>query len=332
MARRMARARRGRTVIVTGGSAGVGRAVALACAARGDRVGLIARGRSGLDDAVAEIVAAGGTAAAAPADIADADALAFAADALEARLGPVDVWVNAAMLTVFARVVDIAPAELRRVTEVTYLGNAHGVMEALRRMRGRDRGVIVQIGSSLAYRGIPLQAAYCGAKHAIRGFVDSLRTELAHDGSRIAVTMVHIPAVNTPQFDWARTRTGRLPRPVAPVYQPEAIAAHVLAAIDRPRREVWVGWTTPAVIGADMVAPGLLDRYLAATALDGQGRPRPTPPDRPDNLFAPVAGLHRTRGSFGPESADRALAVTGATARLAGLGTAALLARAGARR
>ncbi len=316
----------GRTVVITGGSAGVGRAVALACARRGDRVGLIARSRTGLDDAAREIGRQGGTAFAAPADIADPDALERAADAIEAALGPIDVWVNAAMVTVFSKVRDLTPEELRRVTEVTYLGNAYGLMTALRRMRPRGRGALVQVGSSLAYRGIPLQAAYCGAKHALQGFLESLWSELAHDGGAVTVSAVHIPAVNTPQFDWARTKTGRLPRPVAPVYQPEAIARHILDVIDRPRREVWVGWTTPLVIGADMLAPGALDRYLGATAIDGQARDRRPPPDRPDNLFDPVEGLHRTHGGFDRESRDTAMGVPAAAARLAGIGAATLLA------
>src|SRR5690606_8404563 len=210
-----------------------------------------------------------------PLDVADAEAVFRAAEECEAQLGPIDVWVNNAMATVFSRVEDLTPEEVRRVTEVTYLGYVHGTMAALRHMRGRDRGVIVQVGSALAYRGIPLQAAYCGAKHAIRGFTDSLRTELHHNGSNIKLTAVHLPAVNTPQFDWARTHEPEAPRPVAPVFKAEAAARAIVHAARYPRREYWLGGSTSLVILANTLLPGFLDRYLAANALEGQHRDEP---------------------------------------------------------
>jgi short-subunit dehydrogenase len=305
-----------RTVVVTGASAGVGRAIARRFGIAGARLGLIARDAKALDEVKTEIEQAGGTAIVAAADVADAEAVGAAADEIEHRLGPIEVWVNDAMVTVFAPVWDITPAEFRRVTEVTYLGVVHGTMAALRHMRKRNRGTIIQIGSALAYRGIPLQAAYCGSKHAIRGFSDSLRTELIHSGSAINVAVMELPAVNTPQFDWARTHMRRRPRPVPPVVQPEAIARAVYRAALHPRREYWVGWTTIKVILANMLVPGLLDRYLAKAAFEGQLTPTPVSVDRKDNLFAPVHKLHGTRGSFGSEASRSAVTVAGPVARL----------------
>ncbi len=297
----------GSVVVVTGASAGVGRATAQAFAKAGAKVALIARETTGLERTKAEVEAFGGQAATFPLDVADAEAVFEAARACEAQLGPIDVWVNNAMATVFSPVEDLTPEEVRRVTEVTYLGYVHGTMAALRMMRRRDRGVIVQVGSALAYRGIPLQAAYCGAKHAIRGFTDSLRTELEHSGSGIRITAVHLPAVNTPQFDWARTHRQKLPRPVAPVYAPETAARAILRAARRPEREYWLGGTTQLTILANMIFPGLMDRYLARGAVEGQDRPEDAPSDRPDNLFEPVGGAHRTEGSFGGEARGQAL-------------------------
>jgi NADP-dependent 3-hydroxy acid dehydrogenase YdfG len=314
---------RDQTAVVTGASAGVGRAVAIRLGRAGARVGLIARDAEALDSVRAEIESLGGRALALPADVADCPALLAAAQRCESELGPIAIWVNDAMVTVFSPVANIEPEEFRRVTEVTYLGAVHGTMAALRHMRPRNAGTIVQIGSALAYRGIPLQAAYCGAKHAIRGFTDSLRAELLHEQSRIRLTAVELPAVNTPQFDWARTHMAQQPRPMAPVYQPEAIAEKVLIAIRRPVREYWLGASTLATILGNILAPGPFDRFLAGAAVQGQRRPAPVSPDREDNLFRPVRGLHRERGSFGREAHSHLLAVPGPLARA---GVVALLA------
>jgi short-subunit dehydrogenase len=267
-----------RTVVVTGASAGVGRAIAYRFGRAGARVGLIARDADALDDIRREIEQAGGAAYVAAADVADADALSAAADEIEQKLGPIEVWINDAMVTVFAPVWKISPAEFRRVNDVTYLGAVYGTMAALRYMRQRNRGTIIQIGSALAYRGIPLQAAYCGAKHAIRGFLDSLRAELIHAGSDINIVMMELPAVNTPQFDWARTHMRRQPRPVPPVVQPEVIAEATYRAALRPRREYWIGWSTIKVILGNILLPSWLDRYLANTAFDGQETRPSSPP------------------------------------------------------
>lgn len=315
------RARRPRTVVVAGGTAGVGRAVVAALAGRGDRIGIIARGRDGLAAARAEVERLGASALELPCDVADHDAVDAAAGRVEEEFGPIDLWVNAAMTTVFSLVRDLKPEELRRVTEVTYLGSMHGVMAALRRMLPRNAGTIVQVGSSLAYRGIPVQAAYCGAKHAIKGFLDSLHAELLYLGSDVRLTTVHIPAVNTPQFDWARTHMGTQPRPVAPVFQPEGIAAEILKAADDPAREHWVGGSTPFVVFGSVAAPGLLDRYLAATAVKGQGTGEPVPDGREDNLFHPVEGLHRAHGRFDAEAKPVGLSLTATAARLAAAGS-----------
>ena len=284
-----------RVVVITGASAGVGRATAEAFAARGDRVALLARGRAGLEGAAKDVEAAGGEALTIPVDVAHADAVEEAADRIERELGPIDVWVNDAMTTVFAPFTQLSTDEFRRVTEVTYLGTVHGTMAALRRMRPRDRGSIVQVGSALAYRGIPLQSAYCGAKHAIQGFTDSLRTELMHEGSHVRVSMVQLPALNTPQFDWVRSLMPRRAQPVPPIYQPEVAARAIVWASEHGRKEVFVGGSTVATIWGDKLASGLLDRYLARTGFDSQQTQEPEDPARPNNLFGPVeedAGAH----------------------------------------
>ena len=306
---------RDRVVVVTGGSAGVGRAAASLFAGLGAKVALIARDEAGLEDARAEIESVGGEAAVFPADVADAEAVFAAAAACADRLGPVDVWVNNAMATVFSPVHALGAGEIKRVTEVTYLGYVHGTLAALRQMRPRGRGVIVQVGSALAYRGIPLQAAYCGAKHAIRGFTDSLRTELDHEDSGIKLTAVHLPAINTTQFDWARTHDRAQPRPVAPVYDPDAAARAIVHAARHTAREYWLGGGTPATILGNALAPELMDRYLGAEAVDGQRRDRPAEPDRPDNLFEPVPGKHRTRGAFTDETRPGPMLLSGPVAR-----------------
>jgi NAD(P)-dependent dehydrogenase (short-subunit alcohol dehydrogenase family) len=286
------------TVVVTGASAGVGRAVARAFAARGARIGLVARGTDGLRGAATEVEAEGGHALILPTDVADPDALEAAAAAVEDSFGSIDVWVNVAMATIFAPVDRITPEEFRRATEVTYLGSVYGIMAALKRMRPRNRGTIVQVGSALAYRAIPLQSAYCGGKFAIRGFVQSLRCELLHDKSDIHLAIVQMPALNTPQFDWARNRMPQRPQPVAPIFQPEVAARAVLFAVDSRRREVWVGRSTVMAILGNRLAPGLLDHYLGRTGYSGQLTDEPADPNAPDNLMAPVAGDHGAHGRF----------------------------------
>nr|MBA4158968.1 SDR family oxidoreductase [Gemmatimonadota bacterium] len=246
----MSEARKPEVVVVTGASAGVGRAVVRELAKRGAHIGLLARGRAGLEGAERDVEELGGRALIVPTDVSDADAVEAAAAAVEEEFGPIDVWINNAMNSVFSRVKDTSPAEYRRVTEVTYLGYVHGTLAALKRMIPRDRGVIIQVGSALAYRGIPLQSAYCGAKHAIQGFTDSLRTELLHDGNQIRVTSVHLPAINTPQFRWVKSRLPNKSQPVPPIFQPEIAADAIVFAIDNERREIWVGWpTTRAIAG-----------------------------------------------------------------------------------
>lgn len=285
-------------VVITGASAGVGRATALAFARRRARIGLLARGEDGLEAAAREVREAGGEALPIPTDVADFQQVEAAAAEIEQRLGPIDVWVNAAMATVFGEFQDVSPEEYRRATEVTYLGYVWGTMAAYRRMRARDHGTIVQVGSALSYRAIPMQAAYCGAKFAIRGFTDSLRSELLHDNSRVHLTMVQISAYNTPQFDWSRARTTHKPQPVPPIFQPELAADAVLWAADHPRREVWAGLPAYKAIWGNAVAPGLADRLLARRGYSGQLSDRPLG-ERQDNLFHPVAGDHGTHGSYG---------------------------------
>jgi NAD(P)-dependent dehydrogenase (short-subunit alcohol dehydrogenase family) len=288
----------GDVVVVTGASAGVGRATAVAFARKGARVGLLARGADGLEGARRDVEAAGGQALITAADVADPEQVEGAAAAVEDAFGPIAVWVNNAMATIFSPLVEITAAEYKRATEVTYLGYVWGTMAALRRMLPRDRGVIVQVGSALAYRGIPLQAPYCGAKHAIQGFTESLRCELLHDGSNVRVTMVQLPALNTPQFDWGRSRLPRKPQPVPPIYQPELAAEAIVWSAQDPPREVSVGGPTVIAILGDKVAPGLGDRYLARSAYESQQTDEPDGDDRPDNLFEPVHGDHGAHGRF----------------------------------
>jgi len=288
-----------RVVVVTGASAGLGRAIAHAFAERGAAVGLLARGVEGLTATEREIRDRGGRALAVPADVADAQAIAAAADRIEGELGPVDVWVNNAMVSVLAPVKEMSAAEYRRVTEVTYLGYVHGTLAALEHMLPRDRGTIVQVSSALAFRAIPLQSAYCAAKHAIKGFTESLRTELLHDGSGVEVTMVHMPALNTPQFDWVKSRLPNRPQPVPPIFQPEVGAqAVVYAALHPERRDLTVGLSSMRAIWGNRIAPRLVDRYLARTGYASQQTAEPEPPARADNLWWPVPGDHGTHGRF----------------------------------
>jgi NAD(P)-dependent dehydrogenase (short-subunit alcohol dehydrogenase family) len=280
-----------RVVVVTGASAGVGRAVARRFGEIGDRVALIARGEKGLSAALDDVHRAGGEGMTVAADVADHAAVDGAAAEVERKLGPIDVWVNTAFSSVFAPFSEITPDEFRRTTEVTYLGYVYGTRAALTRMRARDRGTIVQVGSALAYRGIPLQTAYCGAKHAIQGFHESLRCELLHEGSGVWTTMVQLPAVNTPQFSWVRSRLPRHAQPVPPIYQPEVVADAIVYAAAHPRRrEYWVGGSTVATLLANAVAPGILDRYLARTGFGAQQTTEPHDPSDPGNLRHPADG------------------------------------------
>jgi NAD(P)-dependent dehydrogenase (short-subunit alcohol dehydrogenase family) len=284
--------------LVTGASAGVGRATARRLASDGFDVALVARGREGLEAARGEIERLGRRAVALQADVADSDALEQAAEQCETTLGPIDVWVNDAMTTVFAPFMEIEPDEFRRVTEVTYLGVVWGTRAALKRMLPRDRGSIVLVGSALAYRGIPLQSAYCGSKHAIKGFFESVRSELLHEDSKVKLSLVELPALNTPQFDHCRTRMPKQPQPVPPIYQPEVAADAIALAARTGERELYVGAPTWKTIWGERLAPGFADRYLAKNGFSSQQADEPVNGDRPDNLFAPVEGDHGAHGRF----------------------------------
>ncbi len=286
----------GQVVVVTGASQGVGRAVARALAVKGAKVGLIARGIDGLEGAAREVRALGGEALVLPLDVSDADAVFAAADRVVAQWGRIDGWINDAMVSVFSPVSQMRPEEYRRVTEVTYLGSVHGTLAALKHMQRQNAGTIVQVGSAVSYRSIPLQSAYCAAKAATRGFIDSLRCELLHDQSPIRLAMVHLPAVNTPQFDVARSRLPRHPAPLGPIFQPEVAAQAVIHALRHPSRELWVGAPTVLAMLGQRLAPGLLDRSLARRAWDAQ-QSSSLPAPQGDNLDAPLPG---NRGAHGP--------------------------------
>ena len=291
-------------VVVTGASSGVGRATVRELARRGASVALLARGTEGLEGARTDVEARGRPALAIATDVADAAAVDEAATLIEAELGPIDAWVNSAMVSVFAPIRETTAEEIARVTEVTYLGTVNGTLAALKRMLPRDSGVIVQVGSALAYRSIPLQAAYCGAKHAVAGFTDSLRSELLHDKSNVRVSMVQLPALNTPHFAWSRSRLPRKAQPVPPIFQPELAARAICDQIDRPSREVFLGAPTVAAIQLEKLFPGLLDRYLAAGGYDAQMTDQPEDVDRPDNLFHPVEVDPGAHGGFDDQAID----------------------------
>jgi NAD(P)-dependent dehydrogenase (short-subunit alcohol dehydrogenase family) len=290
--------KKSKVVVITGASAGVGRATAEAFARRGARIGLLARGRDGLEATRKDVETLGGTALIIPTDVADFEQVESAARAVEETFGSIDVWINNAMVTIVSPFKEVTPEEFRRVTEVTYLGIVYGTMAALKRMLPRNHGVIVQVGSALAYRAIPLQSPYCGAKHAVRGFTDSLRSELLHDGSEVRVTTVHLPALNTPQFNWCKTRMPRHPRPVPPVFQPEVAAEAIVWAAHNHPRELNVGLPTVKAIWANKIMPGFLDRYLALKGYDAQQMNEPVNPNRADNLWSAVEGNAGSHGRF----------------------------------
>lgn len=312
-----------RVVVVTGGSAGVGRAVAIAFARQGAHVALLARNGDRLREARVEIENLGGRALGISTDVASAAQVEAAADVVERELGPIDVWVNNAMATVLSPAADITPEEFERVTQVTYLGTVHGTLAALKRMRTRNRGVIVQVGSVLAYRAVPLQSAYSAAKHAVRGFTDALRSELLHDGSKIHLTMVHLPAINTPQFSWCRTRLPRQPRPMGRIFQPGMAAEAVAWAADHRRREVFAAWPTVLAIHAQKFIGALLDRYLAKKAWEGLLTDEPLPAERRGNLFESLSGSFGAHGRFDAQSHPRSVHLWINLHRAAALGLAA---------
>jgi NAD(P)-dependent dehydrogenase (short-subunit alcohol dehydrogenase family) len=299
-----------KVVVVTGASAGAGRAAVRLFAKKGADVALIARGKDGLEAAKREVESYGRRALVLPTDVSDADAVEKAADRAEYELGPIDVWVNVAMVSVFSPFLEMTPKEFKRVTEVTYLGYVYGTMSALKRMQARNRGTIVQVGSALAYRSIPLQAAYCGAKHAIVGFTDSIRCELTHTNSNVHITAVHMPALNTPQFSWVKSRLPRKPQPVPPIFEPEVAAQAIVYAATHRRRELWVGAPTVEAIQAQKFIPGLLDKYLGKTGYDAQQYDGPADPNRPNNLWEPLPGDFGAHGNFDSRAHKRSWQLT----------------------
>jgi NAD(P)-dependent dehydrogenase (short-subunit alcohol dehydrogenase family) len=318
----------GQVVAVTGASGGVGRAVVREFAKRRGSIALLARGEVGLAAAAAEVTAAGATPMVVPVDVADSVQIEEAVARIENELGPIDIWVNSAFTSVFAPFAEISPEEFKRVTEVTYLGSVFAIMAVLRRMRERSTGTIVQVGSALAYRGVPLQTAYCGSKHALQGFLESLRCELLHEHSDVHVTMVQLPAVNTPQFSWVLSRLPEQAQPVPPIYQPEVAARAIAYAADHPnRREYWVGASTAATLMANAVAPGLLDRYLARTGFKSQQTGQPKDPDQPANLWVPADGSEGhdfgAHGAFDQKAKPRSVQVLASQHHVALLGAAA---------
>lgn len=318
-------------VVITGASAGVGRATAVAFARRGARIALLARGAEGLEGARRDVVAAGGEALVLSVDVADAAAVEQAAEATEQAFGPIDVWINNAMTSVFSPFEEMTAEEFARVTQVTYLGAVNGTMAALKRMSKRDHGTIVQVGSALAYRSIPLQSAYCGAKAGVRGFTDSIRCELRHDKSRVHVTMVQLPALNTPQFRWVKSRLPRKAQPVPPIYQPEVAADAIVYASQAKRREIYVGWPTwLAIVAGAKLAPAVGDRYLGRTGYEAQQTSEPANPDASNNLFDPVAGDHGAHGVFDARARSTSAQALANTHPAIAVGAVGLLALVGA--
>ena len=316
-------------VVVTGASAGVGRATVRAFAKRGAHIGLLARGEEALEATRKEVERYGGKALVLPTDVADAGAVERAAQAVEDTFGPIDIWVNDAFASIFAPLKEIDPADYKRATEVTYLGSVHGTMAALKHMLPRDRGHIIQVGSALAVRSVPLQSAYCGAKSGIMGYLDSLRSELIHDKSRVKITVVQMPALNTPQFGWVKSKLPHKAQPVPPIYQPEVAAEGIIYAADHPQREVWVGSATYAAIVGQKFIPGLLDYYMGRTGYSSQQTGEPADHNRPNNLYEPVAGDHGARGAFSSRAHENSVALWYTTHRrqlLIGLGALALAA------
>lgn len=301
-------AKRKEVVVITGASAGVGRATVREFARHGASIGLVARGREGLESARREVNAAGGKALVLPLDVADPKQVEHAAEQVEKKLGPIDIWINNAMTSVFSPIEQMTAEEFKRVTEVTYLGYVYGTLAALKRMLPRERGTIVHVGSALAYRSIPLQAAYCAAKHAVLGFYASLRTELLHDHSNVHTTMVQLPAVNTPQFGWVKSRLPRKAQPVPPIYQPEVPARAIYYAAHHPkRREYYPAWSAVKAIFGNKLMPSLGDRYLARTGYESQQYDGPESPDRANNLFEPVRGDHGAHGAFDQRARSRSI-------------------------
>ncbi|NLP03916.1 MAG: SDR family oxidoreductase [Fibrobacter sp.] len=294
-------------VVITGASAGIGRATAIAFARRGAKIGIIARGRKGLESTAREIERAGGEAVIAAADVSDAEQLEEASVLIEKSCGDIDIWINNAMTTVFGEFKDITPSEFRRVTEVTYLGVVYGTRCALKRMAPRNRGKIVQVGSALAFRSIPLQAAYCGAKHAIHGFTESLCCELIHQGSKVEITEIYLPAVNTPQFNWCKNNMPRMPRPLPPVFEPELISENIYWVAHHRRRDLILGNNSLLAVWMNRFFPSLLDFYLAKTACEAQQHDGLSDPEKPNNLFAPLDIDPGTRGRFGEGARDRSI-------------------------
>lgn len=301
--------KRAEVVVVTGASAGVGRATVRAFAKRGASLGLLARASDGLEAARLEVEGFGGKALAVPTDVADPEAVERAAEAIEQALGPIDIWVNDAMTSIFAPFHEIKPEEFKRVTEVNYLGFVYGTMSALKRMRPRNRGTIIQVGSALAYRSIPLQSAYCGSKHAIIGFTDSIRCELIHERSKIKLTVVDMPGLNTPQFRWVKSLLPRKAQPVPPIFQPEVAAEAIVWAAKHHRREVLVGGSTLLSVWGQKFVPGLLDLYLGKTGYSGQQYDGPEDPDRPNNLWKPLEEDFGAHGAFDDRAKERSMAL-----------------------
>ena len=289
---------RNTVVVITGASGGVGRATARLLATRGAKIALLARGKEGLEGARREVEARGGQAIAIPTDVSQFDQMQSAADAIERKFGCVDLWINNAMVSMYSPFMKMTPTEFRHIVEVTFLGQVYGTHCALRQMMSRDRGVIIQVGSALAFRSIPLQSAYCASKHAIQGFTESLRSELIHEKSKVRVTLVNMPALNTTQFIWTKNKMPNKARPAGTIFQPEIAAQAILFAAENDRREVMVGYTTVEATLGEKVVPGLLDRYLAKAAWEGAMLPERTDPNQVDNFWQAVPADHGSHGEF----------------------------------